>query len=125
MSPCMRAHLNHVKVQRPKKCLQKEGRRDDCCHSLARCRFYICQRGKKYFGDVTKLCGGHYTRAHYQQLKKLKQQKSFGPVQQSKYKEVFPEVKHAHCKCRIHKARCRCFTNDFFSISKRNYSMPL
>ena len=25
---------------------------------------------KKHFGDATKLCGGHYTRTHYNQLKK-------------------------------------------------------
>ena len=25
---------------------------------------------QKHFGDVTKLCGGHYTCAHYNQLKK-------------------------------------------------------
>ena len=30
---------------------------------------------KRFYGDVTKLCGGHYTRAHYNQLKKIKRPK--------------------------------------------------
>ena len=51
---------------------------------------------QKNFVDVIKLCGGLYTHAHYNQLKKIKGQKSFGLVDQSKYKDEFPEVLQGH-----------------------------
>ena len=44
---------------------------------------------KKYYGNVTKLCGGHYTRAHFNQLKKIKGQKSFSTGEQGLYKAKF------------------------------------
>ena len=66
--------------------------------------------------EVTKLCGGHYTRAH---LKKIKQQKHFSPADQNKYKNEFPEVLHATCSCKtIHKAGCGCFTDLFIAASR-------
>ena len=75
---------------------------------------------QKHFGDVTKLCGGHYTRAHYNQLKKIKGQKSFGLVDQSKYKDEFPEVLTVKCKCiNKHKAGCGCFSDPFIAGARK------
>ena len=76
---------------------------------------------ENHFGpDITRLCGGHYSRAHYNQLKKLKQKKRFGLVEQSKYKDKYPDVLHLTCKCTVyHKQGCGCFTDPFITLARR------
>ena len=75
---------------------------------------------RKHFGDVTKLCGGHYNRAHYNLLKKMKGNKSFSTFDQSKYKDGFPEVLTAKCCCTTrHKPGCGCVTDPFIAGARK------
>ena len=49
-------------------------------------------------------------------MKKIKGQKNFGLVDQSKYKDEFPEVLTVKCKCiNQHKAGCGCFSDPFIA----------
>ena len=77
---------------------------------------------KKNFGDnVTELCGGHYTRAHFKRLKMIKQQKCFGTGEINIYKKIFPSVTTGKCKCsdRRHYQGCGCMTDAFISMSRQ------
>ena len=79
-----------------------------------------------YFGSgKTMLCGGHYTRAHYNHLKKIKQQKSFGPGEQSVHGRTFPGVLEKKCKCVKHSKNCGCFTDSFISMSRHKFFRAL
>ena len=49
-------------------------------------------------GKVYK-CGGHVGRAHTNNLKEAAKRKEFSDEVKSKYKEKFPEVQTAKCKC--------------------------
>ena len=76
---------------------------------------------KEFYGDVTKLCGGHYTRAHYNQLKKIKTQKCFTAGEQDRHKKNFPRVSKVKCKCygKRHKKGCGCFTDTFVNGARK------
>ncbi len=77
---------------------------------------------RKHFKSVNvMLCGGHYSRAHYNQLKKIKQQKQFGPGEKSLYKAKFPAVEHVKCKCnKQHSKNCGCINDAFISHARKN-----
>ena len=74
----------------------------------------------KNFGDVTKLCGGHYTHVHYNHLKKMKGNKSFSTFDRSKYKDEFPEILTAKFCCTTrHKPGCGCVTDLFIAGARK------
>ena len=81
---------------------------------------------KRFYGDVTKLCGGHYTCAHYNQLEKIKGQKSFSIGEQELYRKHFPEVSKVKCKCqgKPHRKGCGCITDAFVDGARRKLFLP-
>ena len=69
------------------------------------------------------LCGGHFSR---EQLKKIKQQKRFGPGEKNMYRKKFPEVEDLECTCvKQHRKNCGCINDSFISHSRSNIFMAL
>ena len=56
-------------------------------------------------GKVYK-CGGHVGRAHTNNLKEAAKKKKFSAATKSQFKEKFPQIETAKCKCTRHKAGC-------------------
>ena len=76
---------------------------------------------KQCFGDSVniRLCGGHFTRAHFNQLKKIKQSKCFGPGERNTHRKDFPDVDAVKCKCvKAHSKGCGCFSDAFINTSR-------
>lgn len=75
---------------------------------------------EKHFGRAKiMLCGGHFSRAHFKMLKKLKARKHFSDDEIKKHKNMFPGVENAKCHCKKHKIGCGCITDPFISMSRR------
>ena len=58
-------------------------------------------------GKVYK-CGGHVDRAHTNNLKEAAKKKQVSAATKSQFKDKFPQVETAKCKCTRHKAGCGC-----------------
>ena len=71
-------------------------------------------------GKVYK-CGGHVGRAHANNLKEAAKKKEFSEDVKSKYKEKFPEVQTAKCKCKRHRAGCGCLSDSFIKGARINH----
>ena len=82
---------------------------------------------QKYFeSSKIMLCGGHFSRAHFNQLKKIKQQKRFGPGEKNTYRKKFPKVEDLECTCvKQHRKNCGCINDAFISNSRSNIFMAL
>ena len=76
---------------------------------------------RRHFGSgKTMLCGGHFSRAHYKKLNKLKVQKQFSADEIKNLKELYPGVEKAKCPCIKHRhGSCGCITDAFISNSRR------
>ena len=76
---------------------------------------------RRHFGSgKTMLCGGHFSRAHYKKLNKLKVQKQFSADEIKNLKEQYPGVEKAKCPCIKHRhGSCGCITDAFISNSRR------
>ena len=66
------------------------------------------------------ICGGHASRAHKKQLKKLSKMKSFTTDLIRKYKDTFPTIGDVVCHCSRHKQGCGCLSTMFIEKA-RNY----
>lgn len=77
---------------------------------------------KKYHpdGNVYK-CGGHVSRAHFNQLKEAAKKKDFSADVKRKYKDIFPSVLTVKCKCKRHKAGCGCLGDSFLTNARINH----
>ena len=76
---------------------------------------------EKYFGSGrTMLCGGYYSRAYFNKLKKVQSLKCFSPADISKYKRKFPSVGNVKCHCTVHRQGCGCINDAFISMSRHN-----
>ncbi|KAJ7322031.1 hypothetical protein OS493_033193 [Desmophyllum pertusum] len=70
-------------------------------------------------GKVYK-CGVHVGRAHYNQLKEAFKKKVFSIDMKNRYKEKFPQVESAKCKCERHKSGCGCLGDSFLTNARIN-----
>ncbi|KAK3744062.1 hypothetical protein QZH41_007954 [Actinostola sp. cb2023] len=66
-------------------------------------------------------CGGHVGRAHANNLKDASKRKHFSADIIRKYKEKFPMVEFAKCKCARHKAGCGCLSDNFIKGARINH----
>lgn len=58
------------------------------------------------FMNTVYKCGGHVGSADFNQLKDAAKKKDFSADMKRKYKDMFPSVLTAKCKCERHKAGC-------------------
>lgn len=64
---------------------------------------------------------GHVGRVHTNNLKEAAKTKEFSEDVKSKYKDKFPEVQTARCKCKRHRAGCDCLSDSFIKGPRINH----
>ena len=65
-------------------------------------------------------CGGHVGRAFTNSPKEVAKEKEFSEDLISKYKEKFPLIETAKCKCKHHKFGCGCLSDAFIKGARIN-----
>ena len=66
-------------------------------------------------------CGGHVGRAFSNSLKEGAKKKEFSADVKQKYKEKFPLIETATCKCTRHKSGCGCLSDAFIKGARINH----
>lgn len=66
-------------------------------------------------------CGGHVGRAFSNSLKEAAKKKEFSADVKQKYKEKFPLIEAAKCKCTRHKSGCGCLSDAFIKGAHINH----
>lgn len=66
-------------------------------------------------------CGGHVGRAHSKNLKEAAGKKQFSDKVISTYKDRFPAVVTAKCKCGRHSAKCGCLGDNCLTTARVNH----
>ena len=66
-------------------------------------------------------CGGHVGRAFSNSLKEAAKKKEFSADVKQKYKEKFPLIETAKCRCTRHKSGCGCLSDAFIKGARINH----